>query len=339
MSVVDCHAHFVPTSVVRALQSGAFPAIGVDDQGAAGLRFHFPDLAVSPTAPASITETEAALSWMDDHGVDRQLLSPWTDLLGYTLDERAARDWSQRMNESLVEAAATSDRLEALGTIPLQWPELAADQLTRAHGLGCRGVMIGTGAPGVELDDRRLDGVWETAVKRGLPVVVHPIFLTDAPRLRPYGLPNAIGRANETTIAITRLLYGGVLQRHPDLVIVVVHGGGAIPTLLPRLRRNHALYASDAADPQHGFDRLYFDSVVFDPGVLRVLLGLTTPDRVVLGSDYPFPWEPDPRQVVEGADLGAKATAAILGRNAERLFGLAGDGDDGDRADEIGVGA
>lgn len=338
MSVVDCHAHFVPRPVVRALESGAFPAIGVDDHGGAGLRFHFPDLAVSPPAPASITETAAAMSWMDDHGVDRQVLSPWTDLLGYTLDEAAAREWSRRMNEALVETAATSDRLEALGTIPLQWPELAAEELTRAHGLGCRGVMIGTGAPGVELDDRRLDTVWGTAAELGLPVVVHPIFLTADPRLRPYSLPNAIGRANETTIAITRLLYGGVLQRHPDLVLVVVHGGAALPTLLPRLRRNHALYAADAADPQDGFERLYFDSVVFDPGVLRVLLGLTTPDRVVLGSDYPFPWEPDPRRVVEAADLGAEATAAILGHNAERLFGLTGGGDDGDHADKVGVG-
>lgn len=325
MSVVDCHAHFIPRSVVRSLEAGTVPGVGVDDQHAAGIRFHFPDLDPSPPAPPRIHDADAAVSWMDDRGIDRQLLSPWTDLLGYTLDERVARQWTQRMNESLLETATASDRLDALATVPLQWPDLAATELARAHELGCRGVMIGTSAPDTELDDRRLDVLWQAASELQMPVVVHPIFLGLEPRLRGHGLANAVGRANETAIAIARLLLGGVLQRHPDLVVIVVHGGAGLPVLLPRLHRNHTTFAPDTADPRIGFARLYFDSVVLDPRVLRDLLEVTTADRVVLGSDYPFPWEPDPRRVVEQAELGAEATRMILGDNAERLFGPADD--------------
>lgn len=321
MSVIDCHAHFIPDGLVHAVESGAFPGVAVEP-GAAGRRFHFPRLAASPHAPAPISDAEAALSWMAGQGIDRQLLSPWTDLLGYTLDAYPAREWTRRMNQSLAQTAAASDRFEALGTVPLQWPEMAVEELARAKGDGCRGVMIGTRAPDVELDDRRLDDFWQAADELRMPVVVHPIVLEPDPRLQPYGLSNAVGRANETLVAIARLLYGGVLERHPEVVIVVVHGGAGLPALLPRLRRNHQVFAPDAADPQAGFERLFFDSVVLDPAILRTLLALTTHHRIILGSDYPFPWEPEPRRVVDEADLGEDAAHAILGGNAERIFGL-----------------
>ena len=324
---VDCHAHVVPPDLSDALEARAFPGVFAQGSRSAGYCFGFPGVAVSPTAPPAISDPVAALAWMEERGVDVQLLSPWTDVLGYTLERAQAASWTRRMNTGLAQTAVGGCRFEALGSVPLQWPDLAAEELAEARRLGCRGVMIGTAAPGVELDDRRLDDLWSAAAELSMPVIVHPTFLDADARLAPYSLSNAVGRANEMAIAGARLLYGGALSRHPDLVVVLVHGGGAIPSLLSRLRRTRAVFAPDAADPHEGFARLYFDSLVFDPESLRALLRMTTPDRVVLGSDYPFPWEPWPRRVVEEAGLGESATTAILGGNARRIFGL-GVGDD-----------
>lgn len=320
LRVIDCHAHFVPEAVLGTIASGTYPGVRLEGHLGRGARCHLPGLPPSPPLPPAITDAAVAIDWQDGHGIDRQLLSPWTDLLGYTLPEADAVSWSHRYNEALVEVAATSDRFGVLGTVPLSRPERAADVLVQAADIGCGGVMIGSAAPGVELDDPRLDELWAAAADRAMPVVVHPIFLARDPRLSAYSLPNAVGRANETAIAISRLLFGGVLLRHPGLRLVVVHGGATIPALLPRLRRNHEVFAADAADPIAGFDRLYFDSVVLDPALLRALVDLTGPDRIVLGSDYPFPWEPDPRRVVEEAGLATEVAEAILGRTAAELF-------------------
>lgn len=320
MRVIDCHAHFVPEAMLDTIASETYPGVRLEDHAGAGPFCHLPGLAPSPPLPPTITDATAAIAWQDEHGIDRQLLSPWTDLLGYTLPEADAVSWSHRYNDALVDVAAMSDRFGVLGTVPLGRPERAADVLEYAADIGCSGIMIGSAAPEVELDDPRLDELWAAAVDRAVPVVVHPIFLTRDPRLSAYSLPNAVGRANETAIAISRLLFGGVLLRHPRLRLVVVHGGATIPALLPRLRRNHEVFAPDAADPDVGFDRLYFDSVVLDPALLRSLVDLTGPDRIVLGSDYPFPWEPDPRRVVDDAELAPEIADAILGGTAAALF-------------------
>jgi aminocarboxymuconate-semialdehyde decarboxylase len=320
LRVIDCHAHFVPEVVLGTIASGTYPGVRLEGDRDTGLCCHVPGLAPSPPLPSTITDAAAAIAWQAEHGIDRQLLSPWTDLLGYTLPEGEATTWSHRYNEALVEVAATSDRFGVLGTVPLGQPQRAVEVLEQAADIGCSGLMIGTAAPEVELDDPRLDELWAAAADRAMPVVVHPIFLTRDPRLRAYSLPNAVGRANETAIAISRLLFGGVLLRHPGLRLVVVHGGATIPALLPRLRRNHEVFAADAADPDAGFERLYFDSVVLDPSLLRALVDLTGPDRIVLGSDYPFPWEPDPRRVVDEAGLAPEVADAILGGTAAALF-------------------
>ena len=326
--VVDCHVHFVPSAVVSLLADGVFPGMGVVEHDGR-LRFRIPALPLSPPAPPAMSDPRAAQEWMDQAGVDRLLLAPWTDLLGYTLDRGASSAWTEAYNRALGEVAADDERFEALGSISLQHPALAVEQLSSLRELGCCGAMIGTRAPNLELDDSRLDEVWATASELGLPLVVHPIFFAEdlAPehRLADYALKNAVGRANETTLAISRLLYRGVMGAHPGLKLIVSHGGGSLPMLLPRLRRNREVFAPDAADPEAEFRRLYLDSVVLDPGVLEQVVAIVGHEHVLLGSDYPFPWETAPRAVVEQSGLDREEKDAILGLNAVELFGLRGD--------------
>jgi aminocarboxymuconate-semialdehyde decarboxylase len=196
-------------------------------------------------------------------------------------------------------------------------------ELEAAHALGFRGLTIGTFAPGVDLDHPDLEGLWSTAARLRMPIVLHPLYLYGEPRLNRYDLPNAIGRLNDTAIAVTRLLYAGVLTRYPELEIVVAHGGGGVPYALGRLLRNFELHPEECADPRAGFARLNFDSVVYDPAPLRYLVELAGAEHVLLGSDYPFPvMDPHPQQVVRDAGFDKAATHAILSGNACRLFGL-----------------
>jgi aminocarboxymuconate-semialdehyde decarboxylase len=324
--VVDCHAHYIPVDIIQVLREGAlFPGIALQESGEK-VRFSFPGLPLSPPAPTLISHLPQFSTWQDDRGIDAQILSPWTDLLGYTLVEDDASAWVSYLNDCMIADISGSHRFASLAAIPLPYPGAAVAEIRRAKSTGHRGVVIGTSIPGVELDDPRLEPIWAELARADMPVLLHPIFLERDPRMQPYGLANAVGRAQETTIALSRLLLSGVLIRNPGLRVVVAHGGGTLPFLLRRLQRAFEL-SPEASSPAEGFGRLYLDSVVLDPRVLRALLTFTTPDRILLGSDYPFPWEPDPVSLVDSVFADRQAAQGVLGANAYDLFGL--DGRDG----------
>ncbi len=265
----------------------------------------------------------AAHEWLDGQGIDVHVVGVWSDLFGYTLPADEAASWSRFINESTLEALQGADRFLPLATVPIQSGRHAVEELEAAQRMGYRGLTIGTFAPGVDLDHPDLDGLWETAAGLGMPVVLHPLYLYGEPRLQRYDLPNAIGRLNDTTIAVSRLLYAGVLAKYPGLQMIVAHGGGGVPYALGRLFRNYDLHRDEMADPRDGFSKLYFDSVVYDAAPLRYLVDLAGADHVVLGSDYPFPvMDPHPREVVQQAGFDQPTTDAILGGNACRLFHL-----------------
>ena len=185
--------------------------------------------------------------------------------------------------------------------------------------------MIGTQPKGSggNLDDPDLDPFWDVASAREATIFIHPMFGCDDPRLLDYGLVNAVGRGTDTTVAVARLLFSGHLERYAGVNLVVAHGGGALPFMLGRLARNHAIHP-DLADPVEGLRRLYYDTVLFEPDALNLLCRKVGADRVMFGSDYPFPMgDPEPRGVVERANLAAAETRDILGDTAARLFRIA----------------
>jgi aminocarboxymuconate-semialdehyde decarboxylase len=325
MPVVDAHSHFTPHALIEQLQRSpsSFPSIGLGDLGEGRFTFTFPGL--PPTRPMNprLWDIEAAHEWLDAQGIDLHVVGVWADVFGYTLPADEAANWSRLTNEAMLEALHAASRFMPLATVPIQNGAYAARELEAAHAMGYRGFAIGTFAPNVELDAPDLDGLWSTAARLHMPLVLHPLYLYGEPRLASYDLPNAIGRLNDTSIAVSRLLYAGVLTAHPDLRMLVAHGGGSVPYALGRLMRNFELHRDEMADPRAGFHQLYFDSVVYDPAPLRYLVEVAGADRVVLGSDYPFPvMDPRPQQVVRAAGFDASTVEAILGGTACRLFNV-----------------
>jgi aminocarboxymuconate-semialdehyde decarboxylase len=139
-------------------------------------------------------------------------------------------------------------------------------------------------------------------------------------RLDGYDLINAVGRLADTTIAVARLLFSGHLVRYPGMSLVLSHAGGALPYALGRLKRNQAIH-TDYANPEEGFRRLYFDTVMFEPRALRFLCDVAGADKIMLGSDFPFGiGDPDPCAIVDATPLTAAERGAILGDNAARIF-------------------
>jgi aminocarboxymuconate-semialdehyde decarboxylase len=321
--IIDTHAHVVPQSLLDALASEQrlFPSVRLDTSAA------MPRMAFAGGAPGRPIQPRLAdlaqrRDWLKAARVDAQLIGGWTDVYGYELSGEEGADWARFYNEHMRRDAAQLSSLFPLATVPLQDGALAAKVLDEALDAGFNGAMIATQPNGVggNLDDKRLDPFWEVASARGAAIFLHPHYICSDDRLDGYDLVNAVGRLADTTIAVARLLFSGHLTRYQGMSLVLSHAGGALPYALGRLKRNQAIH-SDYADPEAGFRRLYFDTVMFEPVALRFLCDVAGADKVMLGSDFPFGiGDPDPVAIVDRTRLSADERAQILGQNAARIF-------------------
>ncbi|MFP6732409.1 MAG: amidohydrolase family protein [Rhodospirillales bacterium] len=322
--IIDTHAHFTPQAMLDALlkDAGRFPSVEtLHEDGHYKLAFN----GGAPTRPISpkLRESDARLGWMDQCSIDAQVVGGWLDSFGYELPAEEGAAWSRFLNEHLMTGTDGEARLTPLASVPLQSGKLAAEVLQEAMNAGFVGAMIGTQphATSGSLDDPDLDPFWEAASSLGAVLYLHPMFGCGDPRLLDYELINAAGRGIDTTIAISRLLFSGHFLKYPGFKFVLSHGGGAIPYMLGRLARNHDLHPDGTADPLAGFKTLYFDSVLFEAEALKFLAALAGPERIMLGSDYPFPiGDPDPCGIVHRCGFEDGAANAILGDTAAGVF-------------------
>jgi aminocarboxymuconate-semialdehyde decarboxylase len=324
--IIDSHAHFVPAALLEALRSERrlFPSVKVTAEGNA-TRMAFAGAA--PTRPVAprLSDMKQRKEWLGAQGIDCQVAGGWLDIFGYELPPEEGADWARFMNEAMLEGANDLASLKPLATVPLQSGALAARVLGEALAAGFHGVMIGTQPKGTRgaLDDPDLDPFWDAASALKATVFVHPMYACGDDRLNGFDLINAVGRATDTITAMARLLYSGHLQRHAGMTLIISHGGGGLPYLLGRLRRNNAIHPNEYADALDGFRRLYFDTVLFEPRALRFLCDCAGAEKVVLGSDHPFPIGDDaPVKVVDDTPLSTAERRMILGDTAARLFRL-----------------
>lgn len=324
--IVDTHAHFVPGALLEELKCSRrlFPSIATTSEGAS-VKLAFAGGA--PTRPVSpkLVNLDQRRDWLAAQKIDCQLAGGWLDIFGYELPPAEGADWCRFVNGHMLKAAAGLPTLRPLACVPLQSGALAADVLEEALRQGFKGIMIGTQPKGMggTLDDPDLTPFWEAASAKQVAVFVHPMFVCGDDRLGTYDMVNAIGRLADTSIAVTRLLYSGHLQKYDGVRLVISHGGGALPYVLGRLQRNNAIHPNQYAEAAETFRRLYFDTVLFDPRALRFLCDLAGSDKVVLGSDHPFPIGDDnPTKIVIETPLSDAERRQILGETAKRIFHL-----------------
>jgi aminocarboxymuconate-semialdehyde decarboxylase len=326
---IDVHAHVVPAEVLAALERGD-GRYGIEVLRKEGR----PAVRVAGDEPLPIREdlvdVGQRLDAMDRARVATQVLSSWINLMGYALDAAAGSRFCRMFNQALAALVEEHpDRFLALASAPLQAPQAAAGELRHAIGqLGMVGAEIATTVNGAELDDRELDPFWSAAQDLGAIVLVHPMDSFGGSGGPRYFLGNAVGRPAQTTMAVAHLVLGGVLERFPELRICVVHGGGFLPYQRGRLDRAYLAQPKLAAAnlsraPGVWLRRLYYDTVVHDPGVLAWLVEFAGADHVLLGSDYPFEMgDPDPVGTIRSVPgLDDRQQHLILQGNLERLIG------------------
>jgi aminocarboxymuconate-semialdehyde decarboxylase len=301
VTVVDAHAHVVVPGLgaeVRWDDRGQ-----VVELGGKAIR----------AAVREFVDLAKILDEQDRSGVDKVVLCPWVNLLGRE---------PARQNEAL--AAMVGPRLAALGTVDLARPE----ELVELMGDGrLSGVEVAASVDGDYLGHDRFADFWAAAEETRALVFVHPTtrgFGIEA--LNDYYLWNTAGNPLETTITAAHLVMAGVLERHPDLRILLAHGGGAILALRGRLRHSHTFQPDArsrlAESPLDSIRRFYLDTVTHDEELLRAVIEFAGAERVLLGSDYPFDMGLErPAEPVRELSLDPADEALVLGGNALRLLG------------------
>ncbi|OIJ62662.1 amidohydrolase family protein [Streptomyces mangrovisoli] len=324
--VVDFHGHLaVPAAdALLAGSAGLAAELAAEQRGhsAASMDVNRAQLVRLRHA---LTDVGARLAALDAMGVDVQVVSPMP-MHHYWADRDLAVRLTDTVNAAVAEhCAAAPGRLHGLGTLPLQHPETAVESLSRAvTGLRLYGVSVATSVDGRELADPAHDPVWRAAEELGAVVFVHPWGCSLAGRLATRYLGNTVGQPVETTVALSQLIFTGVLDRFPRLKLVAAHGGGYLPTYIGR--SDHAWRvrpdARGCAEPPSAYlRRMWFDALVHSPRVLRHLVAEVGADRVVLGTDHPFDMGvDDPLAQLDEAGFDAPQRAAIAGGNALALL-------------------
>ena len=280
--------------------------------------------------PGLYQVADARLAAMDAMGVDVQALS--CNPYWYKYDRDVVENMLEIQNEALASfCSAHPDRFVAFASLALQHPDLAVQQLEKAiRKLGLRGAAIGGSVAGVEFADPKFHPVWAKAEELGAVLFIHPASPPElAQRYKGNGLlSNVVGNPLDTTLALSHLIFQGTLDRFPGLKIVAAHGGGYFGSYAARSDHGCLVFPSQC-DPEIKLKKkpteylrdIYVDNIVFTPEMMRHLDAEVGYDRVLLGSDFPYPWETDPVEVVMNAPGATDAQkAAMLGGTAAKLL-------------------
>ena len=329
--MIDIHSHFFPAisrEEAHAADSARAPWLAVEQGGKTG-QIMLGDRPFRPVT-RSLWDVDVRVDELDRQGIATQIVCATPVMFGYAWEPRRAADWSARMNDRAIAFCARHPhRLKALAQVALQDRDLACAEASRAVAAGCIGVQIGNHVGERDLDDDALVAFLVHCGETGIPVLVHPWDMMGADRMKRWMLPWLVGMPAETQLGMLSLILSGAMERIPaSLKLCFAHGGGSFAFLLGRVDNawtHRDIVRKDCPRrPSEYARRFHVDSAVFELGALRLLVDVMGEERVMLGSDYPFPLgEASVGSLVRDAGFLSDAQRArILRRNALSFFGL-----------------
>jgi aminocarboxymuconate-semialdehyde decarboxylase len=328
-SSIDIHAHIL-TDETMALLAKISPRVApimkdIGRDSAAVMEIN--GKVMQKPVPRGLWDVEWRLREMDENDVGVQLLLPTTQTFYYEEVAALGAECAALQNDQIAKTvSAHSDRFIGMATVPMQAPELAAAELRRTMTkLGLRGMEIGSNICSRNLDDPQLEPVWAVAEELDAFIFIHPHNFSSRERLQAYLQNNFVGLPFETTLAATSLVFGGVLERHPNLKICLAHGGGYVPYQKGRFIHGWEARPEPKVNlkksPEESFSRFYFDSIVHSKRTLEYLVDVAGYEHVLLGSDYPFDMgNLDCVRRVEEIDKPRNQRDSILGARAKALL-------------------
>ena len=328
---IDVHAHYVPASILKAVeQNPSLYGSRLDGPpGAGGCLCYDYGLTLRPFYHA-LLDLDDRWEVMARQGVDRQVLSVWADLFGYGMPAEDGARWHRLMNDRLGEEVQEhSERLSMLASVPLQDAHRAATELEYGvKELGALGGVVAPSIDGVNLGESPLEDFWAAAVELDVPIFIHPTQPVPAPRTHNFGLNVIVQYIYDSTVSVGTLIFGGVLDRFPDLKLILSHGGGFVPYQIgrfDRIYRNMAPGEASAQPPSAYLGRFWYDTIVHNAAALSFLRDLVGSEKILLGTDYPFPVDdPDPIGSVGQVGFSAQEITQVTSGNAQQLFKLPG---------------
>ncbi|MEQ9811874.1 MAG: amidohydrolase family protein [Azospirillaceae bacterium] len=309
------HTHLVPPVVLEMAAAGRF-----------GLSGNARTLLTGGNTVSldSVGAPEALLARIDADGLDGAMVAVPPPFFRADLPRDERRPYVEALNASLLDMVTPSaGRLLPMAYLPTDHPSLAAT-ITAALDQRWAGAIVGTDLAGHSYADPVFDDFWSALVARDLPVLIHPSEPPD-PRLQPFYLTNLLGNPVETAIVAAQIVFGNVFGRHPGLKLILSHGGGVACALAGRWQRG---YDTDRPgigrldhSPIDAIRHFHVDSIVHQPAQLGATIHLLGPERILLGSDWPFPMgTPDADHDIGGLD--AETRARIRTRNPRAVFAL-----------------
>ena len=329
MPVIDIHNHFFPRTwpdLTARYGTPNWPWIKHTEAGKAeimvGDRFF-------RQIYSACWDPEVRLNEMDRDGVEMQVLSATPVLFAYERPVEHALDCARLFNDAALELCAEGKgRLKSLCQVPLQDIDASCKELSRCMRAGHLGVQIGNHVGDKNLDDPGIVTFLHHCADEGAAVLVHPWDMLGPQRMPKYMMPWTVGMPAETQLGIVAMILGGAFDKLPSkLRICFAHGGGSFAFLLGRLENawQHHPVARGVCElpPSQYLNRFYVDSAVFDERALQFLVGTMGAERVLLGSDYPFPLgEHRVGALIRSSHLTAETKDRLLGENAAEFLGL-----------------
>ena len=322
---IDIHAHYFPQSYLDLFNAEGQRYNSEFRSTEQGFYFKTPGESNGPL-PAKFIDLNLRLADMDAQGVAIHALS-LTGPMVYWAEGAFSHKLAMAWNDGAVAAhTAHPDRFVVLATLPMLDPDRAIDEANRVSKLpGVRGIYMGTNIEGRDLDDPLFEPIFLRIESLGLPVFLHPLPpILGGKRLQPFSLTNVLAYPLDTTVAASHLIFGGVMDRHPNLVVVLPHAGGALLNVMGRMDHGWKVIPTakmSAQTPSAYLRRFMYDTIAHSKPLMEFIISQVGVERIMMGSDYCFPIGYDhPVDIVEELHLSSSQRKMILGGTAAKLL-------------------